>query len=308
VQVAFEVCADESCATVLARGYVADETAQWQPPALPEGTYFWRAFAIDGAALESGWSALHAFAIDTTPPAVPTLAAGVDRPVNKAELAATSADGDATAIAFQLCADADCAVVLSSANVFGAGAHWSTALVDDGTYYWRAAATDAAGNVSAWSSTQQLTADVTPPAQPRAFDGNLNAKLLSLRWKAPKEAIRGYVVYVNGKRWRTLRADTLGIDVRVRAGDRRTFAVAAIDTTGNIGQPTRSVVLVPQLMRMTLAQAQKAAATQGLLLRYSTRAKKTPQRIVEQSPAAETLVATGTVVTVVVDGLARSAR
>jgi hypothetical protein len=322
MRLAFQVCSDPACALIRALGYATaeggDATAQWQPPALTDGVYYWRAFAVDGAANESGWSATRPFVIDNTPPDVPILSGHADDRVKTADLAATFAGADPSdsgTLFFELCADADCATVIATGSddglVSGSVGRWTAALLRDGDYYWRACAEDAAGNGSDWSPAQHFSLDRTPPAKPRDFAGTLTSNTLSLRWKAPaaSDSIAGYVLYVNGNRSRSVDASSLDIDIRVRAGDSRSFAVAAVDSTGNIGPRTRAVVLVPQLARLTLDQAKAATAGQGLLLRWSKKtARATPKRVIGQSPAPQTIVETGSLVTVVVDGPARAPR
>jgi hypothetical protein len=322
MRLAFQVCSDAACAFVRGVGYASaeggDASAQWQPPALTDGTYYWRAFAVDGAANESGWSATRAFAIDNTPPDVPTPAADAPPRVKKAQLAATFASADAEdrgTLFFDLCADIDCTSVIATGSDDGLGpgsmGRWTAALLRDGDYYWRARAEDVAGNSSEWSATQHFTLDTKPPGKPRAFTGTLTANTLSLHWKAPtvSDGIDAYVLFVNGNRSRSVDASSLGLDIHLRAGDRRSFAVAAVDETGNVGLPTRAVVLVPKLARLTLEQAKAATADQGLVLRWSKRTSKAaPTRVIGQSPAPQTIVETGSLVTVVVDGPARSAR
>jgi predicted phage tail protein len=322
VRLAFQVCSDAACALVRGVGYATaeggDATAQWQPPALADGTYYWRAFAVDGAANESGWSATRPFVIDNTAPDVPTPAADAPERAKRAQLAATFASADPTdsgTLFFQLCTDVDCASVIATGSDEGLGAgsmgRWTASLLRDGDYYWRARAVDVAGNSSDWSATQHVALDTTPPGKLRGFTGTLTATTLSLRWKAPAagDSIEAYVLYVNGNRSRSVDASSLGLDIHLRAGDTRSFAVAAVDSTGNIGTPTRAVVLVPRLARLTLEQAKAATADQGLLLRWSKRSSKaTPTRVIGQSPAPQTIVETGSLVTVVVDGPARAAR
>jgi hypothetical protein len=42
-------------------------------------------------------------------------------------------------------------------------------------------------------------------------------------------------------------AGRMGIDIRLRAGDKRTFAIAAIDGAGNVGPRTRVVTVAKKL-------------------------------------------------------------
>jgi hypothetical protein len=311
-----QLCADPSCTDVRAFGVTAAGSG-WQTPGLADGTYYWRALAEDGVGNDSNWSTTASFVIDTTPPAVPAVSDPVaGARVSRIELsgAFVSLDaGDTGKLAFQLCADTDCASVLStwwsSTAASGALAHWTAGDLADGTYFWRLAAKDAAGNVSGWSDTRQVTLDTTPPAKPKALQATLTKQTLGLHWKLPAsgDQVSGYALFVNGKRMRTLDVSLLGIDIPLRARDRRTFAIAAIDAAGNVGTPTRAVAVVPSLVHLTLKQAKAETDARHLVLRWANVTAGASTHVVTQSPAVSSLVAVGSWVTVVVArGLPRS--
>ncbi len=68
----FQVCADAACATVVASGSSAGAggsgIGRWTAAGLPDGSYFWRARAIDAAGNGSHWSSAQSFTLDATPP------------------------------------------------------------------------------------------------------------------------------------------------------------------------------------------------------------------------------------------------
>jgi len=104
-------------------------------------------------------------------PTLQTPAAGVR--TNSSTLTATFSDpdaGDTGTVGFQVCSDSACSSVVasgSSASVAnGANANWTPALLGDGSYYWRAQATDAAGGLSNWSAIRSFTLDRTAPSLP----------------------------------------------------------------------------------------------------------------------------------------------
>jgi len=255
-----EVCADPGCASVLASGYsgtVADGTlAGWQAPALADGTYYWRAFAEDAVGNQSGWSATRSFLVDDSAPAVPVASgASEGAVVNKIQLAGVfsgSDPGETGTLEFELCTDEACTsvVVGGSAGPVASGGRvvWTAdaAALEDGVYFWRVRAKDAAGNVSPWSPTRSLTLDDTPPGPPQDFRARISGRTLTLTWRPPvrSSTVHGYALIVNGRKTKTLTAKTRRIRIHLRRNDRRTFAIAAVDRAGNLSDATRTVEMV----------------------------------------------------------------
>lgn len=181
-----QLCSDAACTALVSSGSVpgvaAGANATWTPAGMSDGTYYWRASAQDQPGNTSAWSATRSLVLDTTAPSPPALSAPADGADLAAmpSLSATFADGDAGdtgTIGFQLCGDAACASVVQSGTsasgvANGSSGSW-TPLLGGGSYYWRAAATDAAGNVSAWSAIRSFTVDSTPPTVP-AVNGPLD--------------------------------------------------------------------------------------------------------------------------------------
>ena len=253
-----QVCADPACGIVTFNGYsgtvpVGSVASVQAPPEVVDGTYYWRAFAEDAVGNQSAWSPTRSFVVDTVAPDVPTAVAPADGTVvNGVRLSGTFVSSDPTdsgTVDFQLCADTDCADVISSGSSAsvdaGATATWTiySPPLDDGTYYWRAYGEDEAGNDSAWSPTWSFTLDQTPPARPQDFHGGVLGNSLVLRWRplAHPDLIRGYALLVNGRRTRTLKPTTSSLRIRLRHSDRRTFAVVAIDAAGNMSRATPTV-------------------------------------------------------------------
>ena len=109
----------------------------------------------------------------STFPNAPTLVSPADAtPTNvPPQLKATFSDpdaGDTGTVTFNVCSDSACAHVVTSATSSSvsnnANASWTPAsLPAEGTYYWQAKDTDAAGGVSSWTATQSFIYDTTPP-------------------------------------------------------------------------------------------------------------------------------------------------
>ena len=255
-----QVCSDVDCTTVVTSGYSGDvpdgTLAGWQAPALADGTYYWRAMAEDSVGNRSDWSATRAFVVDTVAPAVPGMGGvGGGAEVNQPHMSGTfvsSDPGDSGALQFQLCADPDCTTVVisgwSASIATGASASWTpdAGFLEDGVYFWRVRSEDAAGNDSAWSATSSFTLDRTPPGRPRDFTAKVHGHLLTLSWRPPadRSKVRGYALIVNGKKTRTLRPTTLKLHIKLKRHDRRSFAVAAIDSAGNMSDSTRTIAAV----------------------------------------------------------------
>ena len=273
-----ELCADAGCADVVATGYSstmpAGSVAEWQAPALPDGTYYWRALAEDSVGNLSTPSTVSRFVVDTVAPSVPAPTAPADGMlVRTARLAGTfqSSDaGDNGLLAFQVCTDAACATVaasgVSASVAAGTAASWTADDLPDGSYFWRARAEDEAGNGSVWSATQRFTLDRTPPAKPRAFSATVSGRTLTLRWRPPVggDAIGGYALLVNGRLSQRFDAHTLMRRVQLKVGDRRSFAIAAVDQAGNVGAPTAAFLpkATPALKLAAKAPPPKATKPQ----------------------------------------------
>jgi hypothetical protein len=178
--VSFELCSDAACSTVVGSSTsatVSGGTAvSWTPGGLSDGTYYWRLRATDAAGNQTGWTASRSFVLDTNPPATPTLAGPADAAYLGAApaLSATFASsdvGDSGTLDFQVCSDSGCGSVVKSGSsasglASGVSGSWTPGGLADGTYYWRASATDAAGNQSGWSAARSFTLDTTPPSVP----------------------------------------------------------------------------------------------------------------------------------------------
>jgi hypothetical protein len=310
-----EVCTDPGCALVLTSAYAsgtgADVGWQWLQP-LSDGVYYWRATAEDAAGNQSVWSGTRSFVVDHVAPDVPASASpGADVLVARAQLSAafhSSDPSDSGTLSFRVCTDEACSTVAASGSSAGVGpggtGRWTATGLPDGSYFWQARAVDAAGNASAWSSAQSFTLDTTPPAKVREFKAALAGTALTLRWQAPADgsAAGGYVLFVGNVRSRVFDSGTLAVAISIRASEKRSFSVAAVDAVGNVGPRTRPVVLVPQLVGLTLRQAKRAVNGRKFVIRWARSASAKPlplPYVVAQSPAAPAIVDEGSCVTVV---------
>jgi glucose/arabinose dehydrogenase/chitodextrinase len=166
-------------------------------------TYSYRVRASDAAGNLSGYSAVASATTaspDTTPPTVPVLTVGAvgASQVNLSWAASTDNVG-VTGYELERCQGVGCASfvligALSSASFGDAGLAAGT------SYSYRVRATDAAGNLSAYSNVVSATttaADTTPPTAPSGLTAaSVSANQVNLSWTASADnvGVAGYGV------------------------------------------------------------------------------------------------------------------
>lgn len=313
--VAFELCSDEACAGVLATGSAV--LATWKgsarfggPEPLRDGTYFWRVRAEDSVGNSSGWTRSWRIVLDTMAPEPPALAAPADgASVRDAKLSARFLDrdmDDAGSVLFRVCADPGCRIALargSSSQVGnGATATWTPAKLRDGSYFWQAAARDAAGNTSEWSDGHAFKLDRKAPRSPRSFAGVVSHGQLLLSWRPPAGAdrISAYHVLVDGVQAQELAGTTRTVTIGLfDERDDRTFTLRAVDAAGNVGPSTRVLVGVPNVVGLTTRKASSVLQSRGLGLGVVKRHTLADEGIVvAQVPTAPAVTARGSEIAV----------
>ncbi|MGI5861503.1 MAG: carboxypeptidase regulatory-like domain-containing protein, partial [Myxococcales bacterium] len=172
-------------------------TTSFVPSPLADGSYLWRVKAIKPSGRESPFSANDAFVVDTLPPQAPLLAALPSDPTNLATPAVTWSEIE----------DAASYTVQWAKTSGFTGAHFGSAesvspaytlpLDDDGVWYWRVRARDAAGNLSAWSAAGSFERDTAPPANPPllapADEAFVPSRAISLSWEPVADAAAYFV-------------------------------------------------------------------------------------------------------------------
>ncbi len=133
---------------------------------LSEGMYYWRVRAISELDAVGAWSGAWRFIVDTTPPYAPILRApadGTSTTNNRPRFLWFTVPG---AVAYDMQLDVEnppvTTVLDNGRNVYLP----PSGLLVGTTYYWRARAVDAAGNVSAWSETWSVYFDSPANAVP----------------------------------------------------------------------------------------------------------------------------------------------
>ncbi|MFC1994390.1 PGF-pre-PGF domain-containing protein [Chloroflexota bacterium] len=142
---------------------------------LPDGTYYWRVMATDGAtpANPGTWSATWSFIVDdTTPPGAPTLSAPADADLSNDTTPTLDWTDvtDPSGVTYDVQVD-DTSAAFGSLVVDQAAlgtSTYTTGVLPDGTYYWQARAVDSATptNAGAWTAARSFTIDATAPAVP----------------------------------------------------------------------------------------------------------------------------------------------
>ncbi len=145
----------------------ADASGNWSfAPAsgLSDGPHTVRATAADALGNTSAGSNVNTFTVDTTPPAAPMITwpySGSSTRFNTPVHSGTAEPGSTVAVIVD-------GIELGTATANGSG-NWSFAQqiqLNEGSHTVRAAATDAAGNTSVDSNTNNFTVDTSPPATP----------------------------------------------------------------------------------------------------------------------------------------------
>ncbi|MCS7131748.1 MAG: DNRLRE domain-containing protein, partial [Hadesarchaea archaeon] len=185
-------------------GWIAADNWRVSPP-LPEGVWYWRVQAKDGAGNVGGWSAPRSFRVDVTPPPAPELlepADGATTTENRPRFRWAAVADESMPVAYRLQVDDD--GDFSSPEV---DASW---LEDNSfvpalelpvdNYRWRVQARDNAGNVGEWSvarSLQVVAKIVEVKVSPAAARGVSVEVSPSSASAAPGQAISYTVVVKN---------------------------------------------------------------------------------------------------------------
>ncbi|MFC1926574.1 hypothetical protein ACFLWV_02360 [Chloroflexota bacterium] len=220
---------------------------------LPDGTYYWRARAVDNAvpANTGAWSEVWSFTVDTTAPAAPALASPPDTEIINDNTPALDWDDvtDPSGLTYELQVDNNPEFSSPAVDESGLVGSFFDVLVTlpDGTYYWRVRAVDGVipSNVGAWSEVWSFTVDTTAPAVPALIsppDGALlNDDTPMLDW--------GDVSDISGVTY-DLHVQAIGLSVSFDVydlddsffdiilaldDDAYTWWVRAVDGMGNVG-------------------------------------------------------------------------
>lgn len=207
-----------------------------------EGLLYVRVSASDAAGNESAWSTVAQTNLDIV---APDVVQGVQA-ITGDKLVAVSwmAVVDAASYSIQYATKAD----FSDAKTISGITATSYALQpvpEMGTLYVRVAATDAAGNTSAWSSVAESALDITGPGKVDGLTVKAHGISADLSWNAASDVsgISGYFVeYADNSDFvgaQSMKIDALSATFyTLEAQTQYYWRVAAVDGVGNVGDWT----------------------------------------------------------------------
>lgn len=160
-------------------------------PALSDGTYSWRVRAVNEYGAPSAWSSVRAFVVDTTAPSAPSLST----PLNNAVLSSTrpslvsASVATANAYRFDLALDSDFNLLILQDQVSTSTSLALTTTIlsmplDQGVYYVRAQARDAAGNWSEEGTARSFVVSLLTAPANNIFYQNANKQTVAFTWAA----------------------------------------------------------------------------------------------------------------------------
>jgi len=175
-------------------------TTSYTDSNLGAGTYYYRVLALDAASNASVASdAASAVVTDSIAPTAPTGVSATATGTSVTVGWTTSTDNvGVTGYSLYRGTTSGFTTDASSKIADVTGVSYLDTVPGPGTYYYRATAFDAAGNVSAASSSASVSiADTTPPTVPSGLTASVAGSTVTLAWVASTDnvAVTGYTVY-----------------------------------------------------------------------------------------------------------------
>jgi len=253
-----ERCQGATCTAFLQMAFVQNGPSSFIDTGLAVATYRYRVRSIDNAGNLSAYSniasATTSSTADTTAPSAPTGLAATAPVSNQLNLSWTASTDDigVTGYLVERCQGTGCTTFAQIAAIT------ATSLSDTGlaratTYRYRVRATDAASNLSAYSSVISATtlnvADTTPPAAPSLVSADtVSASQINLSWTPATDnaGVTGYRLERCGPASNTLQQCLSFAQIAAPTGASFSdtglspamfyqYRVRAIDAAGNLG-------------------------------------------------------------------------
>jgi hypothetical protein len=225
-------------------------------------TFWWRVKSVDADGNVSAWSPLWKVTVDNVAPTVPTGGQpnGTTQPTNEFDFT-WNASADTSHVTYEYQATQNSAQTdgVLTASLWKSGI-LSTPMIHssgagDGTWYWQVRATDAAGNVSAWSPIWQMRIDsqgpslnVTNPNEGQLFGGaNLTATVEATA--SDPSGLGAYYVAIDGagKKYVFHPANgdmaTTAIDLSSLTEGNHTILVRVTDLVGHATEIKRHITI-----------------------------------------------------------------
>ena len=216
-------------------------------------TYTYSVRALDAAGNFSGPSVsasatTQPVATDTTPPTVPTGLTATAASSTQINLSWTAATDNVGVTGYNVYRFGTLIATLGAVT-----SYQNTGLAASTTYSYTVRAFDAAGNISAASSsanaTTQAVPDTTAPSAPTGLSATaVSTSQINLAWTAATDnvGVTGYNVYRGGALIATLGAVTTFQNTGLSASTTYSYSVRALDAAGNISTPSSSASATTQ--------------------------------------------------------------
>lgn len=205
-----------------------------------EGILYVRVSAADEAGNVSDWSQVTQSNLDIIPPAVVSSVLAVTHE-NGVSVTWQTVE-DAVGYTLQYATKADFSDAKAVSNIRGT-VYALQPVPEAGTLYVRVAATDAAGNTSAWSVVAESALDITAPGKVDGLKVNAHGVSADFSWNAVSDisGISGYLVeYADNKDFvgaQSMKIDALSATFyTLEKQTQYHWRVAAVDGAGNVGE------------------------------------------------------------------------
>jgi len=282
-----ERCTGSGCSNFAQIASIAPGTSYSDTTVAPTTSYSYRVRAADGAGNLGGYSntASATTPADTTAPSAPSGLGGTAISMQQINLSWTASTDNVAVTGYRVerCQGMNCSGFAQIASLGVVTTYNDTGLTPGTSYSYQVRATDAAGNLGAYSNTTTTStlADTSPPTTPTGLTATaISSAQINLAWSASTDnvAVTSYQIQrcsgVSCSSFAAL-ANTGSLnysDTGVAASVSYTYQVRASDAAGNVSAYSASATAVT-----TTASATYTYDATGHLSTVTTSAGKTIQ-------------------------------